>query len=73
MCVDYDVYFLLHKYSFFAQSNTTFKPTFPPSRNVLTADNNSTLSALSDTQDLQSKLVAKNLENTLQDGVGTNN
>jgi hypothetical protein len=47
----------------YAQDNTTVRLTSPQSRNVLETDN-STLSA-----DLQSKLVAKDLEDTLRDGV----
>ena len=51
----------------YAQDNTTSKLTSPRSSNVSTSDN-STLGAASNNQDLESKLVAKNLENTLRDG-----
>lgn len=53
----------------YAQDNTTSKLNSPPpGRNVL-APANSTLGATSNNQDLESNLVAKNVENTLRDGV----
>jgi hypothetical protein len=55
----------------YAEDNTTSKLTsFLPSRNVVaSSDNNSTLDDVSKVQDLQSKLLAKDLEDILQSAV----
>ena len=60
----------------YAEDNTTPKLTSSssssslPSRNVLvSSDNNSTLDEVSEVQDIQSKLLAKDLEDILQSAV----
>jgi hypothetical protein len=59
----------------YAEDNTTPKLTPSsssslPSRNVLvSSDNNSTLDEVSEVQDIQSKLLAKDLEDILQSAV----
>jgi hypothetical protein len=55
----------------YAEDNTTSKLTsFLPSRNVLaSSDNSSTLDDVSKVQDLQSKLLAKDIEDILQSAV----
>ena len=51
----------------YSQDNTSFQITFPPISDALASDN-STLDAVSDVMDIQSKLIAENLEDKLKDG-----